>query len=226
MVAAERRQKIAQRQARIDRLVMPHETAVGAEAARDRRPGDLKLDVIEPLDVALVGIADHDHAVVDADLRKRRRASRIGRQSVRQRGDQPGPVRLPAGQEFDGDGRPHQRHVGDFDTAGEQRKIAQPRRHLIGQHRRLAGAVVAEHDIAKAHGSGWKQRYRNLAAQHRFEPGYGVDFLGDRIAHRGRGNQKRQPDQCSERHRDQGGRGDRKTFKTASRRQGTRFRCC
>ena len=84
-LARQRREKIGEREARFDRFVMPDETAVGAETARDRRPGDLEFDVVEPLDGALLGVADDDGAVVDADFRERRGAAGIGRQRARQR---------------------------------------------------------------------------------------------------------------------------------------------
>ena len=49
-LAGQRRQEIAQREARFDRLVVPDEAAIGAEAARDRRPGELEVDAVEPVD--------------------------------------------------------------------------------------------------------------------------------------------------------------------------------
>jgi hypothetical protein len=152
-LTGQRREKIAERQARLDRLVVPHEMTVSAEAARDRRPGELELHSIEPLDVTSFGIAHDDGAVVDTDLGKRPGARRIRRKRPRQRCRKPRPIRLAAGREGDGDRRPHQRHIGDFDVAGEQREITQPRGQFLGHNGGLAGPIVAQQHIVKAHGS-------------------------------------------------------------------------
>ena len=66
----QRRQKIAEREARFDRFVMPYETAIGAETARDRGPRKLKFHAVEPFGDILTGLlsVDDDRAVVDADL--------------------------------------------------------------------------------------------------------------------------------------------------------------
>ena len=225
-LARQCRQKIGEREAGLDRFAMPDEMAVGAEAARDRRPGDLEFHIIEPLDVTFLGVTDDDGAVVDADLRKRRGAIGIGRERVRQRLHQPGPVRLAVGLKGDGDRRPHQRHIGDFDPSGQQREITQPRCQLIGDHGRFAGAVVAEQHVVEGHGSGWEQRHRNVAAQDRVESGDGLDLFGDRVTHRRGRHEKRQRNQRDECHRDHGGSGDGEAFQAGSHGQRTHIRCC
>ena len=213
-LASERCEKIAEREARVDGLVMPHEAAIGAETARNRRPRELKFHTIEPLGDILTGMmtVHHDNAVVDADLRKRCGSVGIGLERAGKRLDQARPVRLPAGQEGHRDGRPHQRHVGDFNPAGEERKIAQTSGQFVDDHGGLAGTIVAEQHVVKAHRAGRKQRDRDLTAEHRVKPGHGVNFPDDRIAHRCRRNEDGQRDKRDKHRPDHGGNGNREAL--------------
>ena len=192
MLAAERREKIAEGEARLDRLVVPHKMAVGAETTRDRRPGELKFHVIKPVgDVfSRILFVNDDGAAVNADLRERRRSAGIGLQRPGKRLDQSGPVRLAAGQERDGNGRSHQRHVGDFNPSREEREIAQMSGQFVGDYAWRAGAVVAEHDVVEGHRTGREQRDRDIAAYYRIKSGNGVDFFGDGISYRRGWNEK------------------------------------
>ena len=79
------------------------------------------------------------------------------------------------------DARPHQRHVGDLDAAGEQREEPQPRRQPVGRQHRLG--VVAERHIGEADRAGRKQRDRDVAAQHQIEAGDVADFGLGGLAH-------------------------------------------
>ena len=226
-LAGQRGQEIAEREVRFDRLAMPHEAAIGAEAARDRRPGELKVDAVEPPvgGPAGLGVVDDDDAVANADFRERCGAVAVGLQGARERCDQSRPVRLPIRRERHGDGRPYQRHVGDLDPPGEQREVAQVRRQFLGHHGGRAGLVVAEQHVMEAHRARWKQRDRDVAAQHRVEPGHPVNLLADGVPYRGGGNEEGQRDQNDEAHRDDGGNGDRQAFEANSRGHEMRFRC-
>ena len=79
------------------------------------------------------------------------------------------------------DARPHQRHVGDLDAAGEQREEPQPRRQPIGGQHGLG--VVAERHVGEADRAGRKQRDRDVAAQHEIEAGDVADFGLGGVAH-------------------------------------------
>ena len=105
--------------------------------------GDLKFDVFELLRLVLGDVVHDDRAVLNADLRERRGAVLgIGRRRFGERIDQSRPVRHAVRREGDIDGRTHlQRHVGDLDVSGKQRKITQPRRQFVGRDRRLAAAI-------------------------------------------------------------------------------------
>ena len=157
-IAGQRRQKVAQREARFDVLLVPGEVAVGAKAARDRRPRHLKLEALQPLSCVATSVVENDGPVLNADFRERGDALGLRRQRARKRRYQTRPIGLTGRRERDSDGRTHQGHVGDLDAAGQQWKISQPRNQLVGSDRRLAGGLVGEHDVAKAHASGWKQQ--------------------------------------------------------------------
>ena len=62
----------------------------------------------------------------------------------------------------------------------------------------------------------------DVAAQHRVEPGHRVDFVVDRVAHRGGGNEEGQRDQRDEDRRERGGNGNREAFEANSRGHGMR----
>ena len=76
--------------------------------------------------------------------------------AARQRLDQAGPVGRAVRLQVDRDGRPLQRHVGNFDPADQQRKKAQPRGQPLGGQRRPLG--VAQHHVGEADAAGRKQR--------------------------------------------------------------------
>src|SRR5262249_4225632 len=69
---AQRGEEVAERKARVDLLVMPHETAAGAETARNGRPGELKLNAVQPLGALLcgAGLMNDNRAVLNADFRE------------------------------------------------------------------------------------------------------------------------------------------------------------
>ena len=116
--------------------------------------------------VDLAGLVAHHHgAVVDAHLGEGRDARCAGVLAARQRLDQAGPVGSGRWLQIDRDGRPLQRHVGDFDAADQQREKAQARGQPLGGERRPLG--IAEHHVGEADAAGGKQRDRGLAAQDR-----------------------------------------------------------
>ena len=100
-----------------------------------------------------------------------------------------GPVRVAVAIEGHVDARPHQRHIGDLDAAGEQREEAQPRRQPVGRQRRLG--VVAERHVGEADRAGREQRNRDVAAQHQVEPGDVANLGLGGLAHRVDRNQQR-----------------------------------
>src|SRR5262245_23982407 len=101
MFAAQGSEKVAKREARFDRLVVPNETAIRSETARNRGPGELKLDAVEPLGgiFSAAGLVNDDRTVLNANFREGGRPLRFGLQRPRQRLDQSRPVRASAGQE-------------------------------------------------------------------------------------------------------------------------------
>jgi hypothetical protein len=102
------------------------------------------------------------------------------------------PVRGAVGVEDDGDGRAHQRNVGDLDAPSQKGKKAQACDHFLGGERRCARAVVLEAHILEAHRAGREQRDRGFASEHRIEARHGADFRFDRLANGVGGHQKRQ----------------------------------
>src|SRR5262245_17071510 len=77
-VPVERGDEIGEADGGIDRLVVPRETPGGSEAARDRRPGQRQLDIVERLDDLVGLVAQDDRAVLDPDLGERRGPSGAG----------------------------------------------------------------------------------------------------------------------------------------------------
>src|ERR1700758_5346233 len=101
MFSAQGREKVAKRETRFDRLVVPNKTAARPEAARNRRPSELKLHVVQSVGGIFSGnsLMNDDRPVLNADFRERGGPLRIGPQRPRQCLDQSRPVRLPVGQE-------------------------------------------------------------------------------------------------------------------------------
>ena len=182
MLAGQRRQKIAQRQADVDRLVVPDEMTVCREAARDRRPRKLDFQIAETLVDAFFGVAYRDGAVVHDDLGERPAAIGTWLHRLGKGCDQLRPIRPAVRGEREVDVRLQERHVGDLDAAGEQRKIAQPRRQFRGLERRRRVGSVAEHDIVEDHAGMRKERNGDGAAQRRVQPGDRLDVLLDGVA--------------------------------------------
>ncbi len=102
-------------------------------------------------------IVDDDGAVVNADFREHAGGAEIRLQRLGEGPDQSRPVRPAVGLERHRDGRTHQRYVGDFNPAGEKRKIAQMRGQLVGDDGGLRAAVIAKRHVGERHGSGRKQ---------------------------------------------------------------------
>ncbi len=139
-VALQSGDEIGEADGGVDRLVMPGEAAGGGEAPRDRRPSERQFHVRERLDDLVRLVAQDDGAVLDADFGKRRRPAGAGLEVSRQRLDMARPVRAAVGVEDDGNGRAHQRDVGDLDAAGQEREktaAARPRCSAVS-----AGAPV------------------------------------------------------------------------------------
>ena len=84
--------------------------------------------------------------------------------------------------QVDRDGRPLQRHVGNFDPADQQRKKAQAARSAARRSARPLG--VAQHHIGETDTAGGKQRDAGFAAQDRVQAGDGANFAQDLSAHR------------------------------------------
>jgi hypothetical protein len=104
------------------------------------------------------------------------------------------------------DARMHQRHVGDFDAAGEQWEETKPRRQPVGRQHRLG--IVAERDITEADRAGREQRDCDITAQHEIEAGDVANFGLGGLAHRvGRNQQGHRAKRGKARQHD-GGDGD------------------
>jgi hypothetical protein len=77
-VAVQRGYEVGEADGGVDRLVMPGEASGCGEAARDRWPGERHFHVRKRLDDLVGLVAQDDGAVLDSDLRERRRPAGLG----------------------------------------------------------------------------------------------------------------------------------------------------